>query len=73
MEIKQEKVKIVVMACVSSHNFLQRNIEASALYSLPGSYDVENTDIGEIIPGSWRNDNNLTQLGNLQDSREEPT
>lgn len=56
-----ENVDAIVLACCALHNFLRR--KASTTYSPKSSYDQEDTETGEVIPGEWRQDRNpLTSL-----------
>ncbi|CAL4245265.1 unnamed protein product, partial [Meganyctiphanes norvegica] len=51
-----EKVKDIIMACVSLHNLLCRH--ATKAYLPPGYVDGERKD-GSIIPGTWRQYDNI--------------
>lgn len=63
MSVNLENVQSIVMTCAYLHNFLRRNKHAQNLYNPIGTFDVEDTDNGAIIPGSWRNDDQrLTDL-----------
>lgn len=56
-----EKVDNLVLACCALHNFLR--CKSSTTYSPRSSYDQEDTETGEVIPGEWRQDgNSLTSL-----------
>lgn len=35
---------------------MRRNTRARSLYSPPGTFDSEDIDVGRIMPGSWRDD-----------------
>lgn len=54
MVLEPEKVSNVTLACVLLHNFMRRSLSSATFYTPPGTFDTE-VD-GEIIPGSWRND-----------------
>lgn len=36
------------------HNFLRRNSASKKSYTPPGTFNSEDKDTGDIIPGSWR-------------------
>lgn len=44
----------VILVCVTLHNYLRRNKSSADLYSPSGSFDAENIETGQIIPGQWR-------------------
>lgn len=48
------KIEKVVAACIHLHNFLRRNSASRKSYTPPGTFDSEDKDTGDIIPGSWR-------------------
>ncbi|KAG5863504.1 hypothetical protein JTB14_017427 [Gonioctena quinquepunctata] len=50
-----------VLACVFLHNYLRHNVEAEDIYTPPGSFDVEDSYTGTIIPGQWRIDRKSIQ------------
>jgi hypothetical protein len=52
--LEPPKVEQIVLTACCLHNFLRRNVAASASYSPPGSLDSENADTHELIPGTWR-------------------
>lgn len=54
MVLEPDKVSNVTLACVLLHNFMRRSPSSASCYTPPGTFDTE-VD-GEIIPGSWRND-----------------
>lgn len=56
INVDLKHVQSIVLACAYLHNFLRRNTTAQALYSPPGSFDREDIDVGTVIPGSWRLD-----------------
>lgn len=61
MLLQPDKASFIVLAIIHLHNFLRRNSQACNIYSPPGSLDCENLD-GNIRPGSWRNEGNMTSL-----------
>lgn len=63
IDVDLKHVQNIVMACAFLHNFLRRNTRAQALYSPPGSFDNEDINVGAIVPGLWRADEQrLTDL-----------
>jgi hypothetical protein len=54
IEVKVETVDLIVKASCVLHNWLR--ITSSKCYFLSGCVDIEDHDIGEIVPGSWRNE-----------------
>lgn len=48
---KSEKI---VAACIHLHNFLRRSSTSRGSYTPTGTFDSEDKDTGEIIPGAWR-------------------
>lgn len=52
-ETNPEIVEIVTLACVYLHNFLRAK-SSRELYTPSKTFDLEDTDSGIIIPGSWR-------------------
>lgn len=52
--LEPQKVQLIVKAIVHLHNFLRRNPTSLNMYSPPGSMDAIVN--GEIINGSWRNE-----------------
>lgn len=59
MLLQPEKAQLVVMAAIYLHNFLRRS-SSRYVYTPPGSVDSENNDIGDVTPGSWRQDQPMT-------------
>lgn len=52
-----EKVETIVMTLVLLHNFLRHSSSFPHLvYTRQGSFDNENTETGEVIPGTRRNE-----------------
>ncbi|XP_047519014.1 uncharacterized protein LOC125058919 isoform X1 [Pieris napi] len=63
IDVELKHVQDIVVACAHLHNFLRRNTRARSLYSPPGTFDSEDIDVGRIMPGSWRDDEqSLTDL-----------
>jgi hypothetical protein len=58
IEVKVETVDLIVKASCVLHNWLR--ITSSKRYFPSGCVDIEDHDIGEIIPRSWRNE--VTEL-----------
>ncbi|XP_072379282.1 inhibitor of growth protein 3 isoform X1 [Diabrotica undecimpunctata] len=52
INMKPEKIDLVVMACCVLHNFLRRN--AKAVYMPPSSTDIEDLNSGTVINENWR-------------------
>ena len=52
--LEPKKVELVVLAIVHLHNFLRRNVSSIRSYTPPGTFDREDIETGEIIPGTWR-------------------
>lgn len=52
--LEPEKVIDITMTCVLLHNYLRRSKTSKLSYFPLGTFDLENG--GEIIPGSWRRD-----------------
>lgn len=48
------KIEKIVAACIHLHNFLRRNSVSKKSYIPPRTFDSEDKDTGDIIPGSWR-------------------
>lgn len=47
----------VTLACLYLHYFMRRKAETRARYNPPGTYDIEDTEIGIILTGSLRVNN----------------
>lgn len=56
LNLHRTKVEKIVIACIHLHNFLRRNSQSRNLYSPSGTFDSEDKDTGDVIPGSWRGD-----------------
>jgi hypothetical protein len=59
--VKAEKV---VLACVYMHNFLRKKSSSQNIYKPNGTFDHE--EDGQIIPGNWRSESQLSSLLPLQ-------
>ncbi|XP_050506192.1 uncharacterized protein LOC126884296 [Diabrotica virgifera virgifera] len=66
MLLEPDRVELVVAACVYLHNFLRSSLHSRKSYSPPGTFDSEDKDTGERIPGSWRNEINNNMFASLQ-------
>ncbi|KAG8296521.1 hypothetical protein J6590_055167 [Homalodisca vitripennis] len=67
IEVKVENTVIdIVLACVYLHNFLRSQPDCSQTYTPPGTFDREDVNTREVIPGTWRRhtagDTRLTAL-----------
>lgn len=63
IDVELKYVQDIVMACAYLHNFLRRNTRSRSVYSPPGTFDCEDIDVGKVIPGTWRDDEQrLTDL-----------
>jgi Plant transposon protein. len=51
-----ERVDSVVLAVCSLHNWLLSEKSSANIYASEGTFDRENLETGEIIHGSWRNE-----------------
>ena len=49
-----DKAEVIVLAACSLHNFLRTNKDARDTYSPPGSFDTEDVETQQIIPGVER-------------------
>ena len=57
-----EKVDKVVLAICALQNLLRSRKSCRGIITPPGSLDADNTETGEIYPGSWRdNSRNILQ------------
>lgn len=70
IEVKVENTVIdIVLACVYLHNFLRSQLDCSRNYTPPGTFDREDVNTREVIPGTWRRqtsgDTGLTALNRL--------
>ncbi|XP_046395705.1 uncharacterized protein LOC124162968 [Ischnura elegans] len=76
MLLHPERVKTVVLAICTLHNYLMEGKESVKRYAPVGTFDVEATDTGIVADGSWRSeegipDRNLIPLQTTQ-SRNHP-
>lgn len=62
--LEPEKATKVVLATISLYNYLRRNQNSRTLFTPPGSFDTVVN--GELVPGRWRNDSNMTSLLPIQ-------
>lgn len=62
--LEPEKATKVVLATICLYNYLRRDENSSRLFTPPGSYDTEVN--GELVPGSWRNEPNMTSMLPIQ-------
>lgn len=53
--LEPNKARTVVQTCLLLHNFLRRSSNSRNSYSPPGTFDSH--EHGNLIPGSWRRDN----------------
>lgn len=58
--LSPEKAVKVVLACVVLHNYMRR--EMATEYIGSADVDREQEENGVIVPGSWRNETNITPL-----------
>lgn len=56
MLLQETTATRVTLACLYLHNFMRRDTETRSHYNPPGTYDIEDTETGTILPGSWRMD-----------------
>lgn len=54
--LEPEKVKKIISTCVYLHNYLRNSNQSKLHYTPGGTFDSEDKDTGEIIPGNWRRD-----------------
>lgn len=64
IELNSERVKKIILATVSLHNFLRKREDSINLYTPPNMFDTEVN--GEIVNGSWRNNDKMTSFLPLQ-------
>lgn len=57
MLLEPEKAQTIVMAIVCLHNFLRKSHSSRNVYTPQGTFDQED-EHGNLIPGSWRLENN---------------
>ena len=60
-----EKVESITMACCTLHNYLRSRTEACALYTPPGSMDIEDPQTHVCQPGNWHNGPQPTGLATI--------
>lgn len=63
--IRPERASLIVMACAYLHNFLRQSKTSSNLYCPAGALDTD--EDGDVTPGTWRNEQNLTSLLDLKE------
>lgn len=68
MILKPEKAEFIVMACVHLRNFFRNTQISSNLYCSQGVLDNE-VD-GQVIPGMWKNDTEMSSLLSLRKLQE---
>jgi len=51
-----ERVDSIVLAACCLHNYLLSRKSSAMIYAPEGTFDRENPDTGEVIPGSWRHE-----------------
>jgi len=51
-----ERVDSIVLAACCLHNYLLSRKSSAMIYASEGTFDGENPDTGEVIPGSWRHE-----------------
>jgi hypothetical protein len=66
ISLESRNVEAVVLACIHIHNFLKRNAQSVRSHTPPGTFDREEVDTGDIIPGSRRTEIEGTSLLILQ-------
>lgn len=64
--LSPENAEKVVTTIVCLHNFLKRSKLSRQTYAPPGSFDTEDKDSGEFVPGTWRNNANGSVMMALQ-------
>lgn len=62
--LKPDNAQLIVMACVHLHNFLRKSSTSQNIYCPEDALDRE-VD-GRVIPGTWRNDGEMSSLYNLK-------
>lgn len=60
--LEPEKVEIVISSCIYLHNYLRGCSKSRSAYTPTGTFDSEDKDTGEIIPGSWRDEVNRESI-----------
>lgn len=70
MLLDPQRASNVVMACSLLHNFLRKSRTSSSRYTPAGTFDSEHD--GQIVPGTWRQDNNNCNLSSLLPLRNIP-
>lgn len=56
MLLEADRAQKVVLACVHLHNFLRQSKSSRGTYTPPGTFDQEDPNTGQLIPGQWRVD-----------------
>ena len=54
--LRPEKVKVIVLAILVLHNWLRADISSKHVYFPPAMMDQEDSNTGEVFPGTWRDD-----------------
>ena len=54
--LEPEKVKVIAIAAITLHNWLRKESAYGKVYVPADLVDHENVTTGEIIEGTWRND-----------------
>ena len=54
INLSPEKVETIVLTCCSLHNFLCSRAGWQSIYAPPGSFDREDPETHDTIPGDWR-------------------
>ncbi|XP_023312264.1 uncharacterized protein LOC111692469 [Anoplophora glabripennis] len=54
--LEPEKVKKIVLAICTLHNFLMKRKDSAGRYAPAGSFDTEDEDTHAVVNGSWRRD-----------------
>lgn len=60
--LEPKKAERIILSCVCLHNFLRRSDTSKFLYTPPGTFDIEDFESGEVIPGKWRDQADKTSL-----------
>ena len=63
--ISPEKVKTITLALITLHNWLRKESSLGKVYIPPTLIDHENPETGEVIQGSWRNEQPLESWKSL--------
>ncbi len=65
MRLFPEKVKSIVLACCTLHNFLRSSSTSRSVYTPLGSFHSEDTDTHYFTPGTWRRSNEAQGIVSL--------